>query len=64
MSSWLVHGRYNLEKSQSRFALTLKSENFPLNALAQPVTGYFEDTYIGSPRLCGQLKDPLFPIPV
>ena len=38
------------------------SENLPLDAPAQAIIDYFEDTYIGRLRPGGQRRDPLFPI--
>ena len=38
------------------------SENFPLDAPAQAIIDYFEDTYIGRLRPGGQRRDLLFPI--
>ena len=40
------------------------SENLPLDAPAQAIIDYFEDTYIGRLRPGGQRRDPLFPITV
>ena len=38
------------------------SENLPLDAPAQAIIDYFEDTYVGRLRPGGQRKNPLFPI--
>ena len=40
------------------------SENLPLDAPAQAIIDYFEDTYTGRLRPGGQRRDSLFPITV